>query len=88
MNATFTKLDNGQILDTFLSLFSHMIVTRLYTPIYDDEGDFHAPMTKNIVIDKIQSPTKNIYLVDEFIEKRHNEILKTITKQQFNNLKI
>lgn len=83
MNATFTKLDNGQILDTFLSLFSHMIVTRLYYPEYDEDGDFHAPMTKNIVIDKIQSPTKDIYLVDAFIEKRHNEILKTIFRQKF-----
>jgi len=78
MHFTFTKLANGQILDTFLSLFSHMIVTRLYVPEYDEDGDFHAPMTKNIVIDKIQAPTKNIYLVDEFIEKRHQEILKTI----------
>jgi len=78
MHATFTKLPNGDILDTFLSMFSNMIVTRLYTPEYDEYGDFHAPFTSKIVIDKIQSPTKNIYLVDEFIEKRHKEILKSI----------
>jgi hypothetical protein len=78
MHATFTKLPNGDILDTFLSMFSHMIITRLYTPEYDEYGDFHAPFSSKIVIDKIQSPTKNMYLVDVFIEKRHNEILKTI----------
>lgn len=86
MHATFTKLENGDILDTFCSSFSSMIVTRLYKPEYDD-GDFHAPFSSKIVIDKIQSPTKNIYLIDACIEQRHNEILKNIKNQSKNQTK-
>ena len=79
MLATFTKLENGFILDTFASNYNNNIITRYYIPVIDEDGDFEAPIGKNIIIDKRPAPSKNIYKISEAIEKTHNEILKKIT---------
>lgn len=63
-----TTLIKDEIIETCYNAFN-MIITKKYKP--EDEDNF----LKHKIIDKIKAGTSNIYILEELVTKRHNEII-------------
>ena len=68
-----------KIVNTYISRFKNQCITRIYDVTCVDEDGWVNPSCVKIV-DKINVPTNNIYKTNDFIAKRHKEILKNYGK--------
>ena len=67
------------IIDTYIGRFKNQCITRVYNINSIDADGWVSPSDVQI-IDKINIPTNNIYKTNDFIIKRHNEIIKNYGK--------
>lgn len=68
-----------KIVDTYIGRFKNQCITRIYDVTCIDEDGWVNPACVKIV-DKINIPTNNMYKTNDFILKRHNELLKNYGK--------
>ena len=65
------------IINTYIGRLKNQCITRVYAVNSIDEDGWVSPSDIRI-IDKINIPTNNIYKTNDFIIKRHNELIKEL----------
>ena len=71
-----TQIGN-KVIETYIGRFKNQCITRVYAVNSIDEDGWVNPSNIQI-LDKINIPTNNVYISNDFILKRHKEVIKNI----------
>ena len=77
-----TQIGN-KVIETYIGRFKNQCITRVYAVNSIDEDGWVSPSNIQI-LDKINIPTNNVYISNDFILKRHKEVIKNIYSYESN----
>ena len=69
----------NKVIETYIGKLKNQCITRVYAVNSIDEDGWVNPSNIQIM-DKINLPSNNIYIANDFILKRHKEIIKNYGK--------
>ena len=77
-----TQIGN-KVIETYIGRLKNQCITRVYAVNSIDEDGWVNPSNIQI-LDKINIPTNNVYISNDFILKRHKEVIKNIYSYESN----
>ena len=72
-----------KVIETYIGRLKNQCITRVYAVNSIDEDGWVNPSNIQI-LDKINIPTNNVYISNDFILKRHKEVIKNIYSYESN----